>query len=73
MPDWGPGAITWLLSTFVGSAVAYAAIKSQLENLATRLKKVEDEISLLRARSHDHSNAVLRLDGRLLVLEDRDK
>lgn len=75
MPAWLPYAITWVLSTLLGAAAAYAALKSKLTDLEVRLRTVEGEIgnheSGLRGRSHELSGSVLKLDGRVTALEDR--
>jgi hypothetical protein len=75
IPTWLPYAITWVLSTLLGAAAAYAALRSKLTDLDVRLRTVEGEIgtheSGLRGRSHEHNSALLRLDGRVTALEDR--
>ena len=73
MPDWLPNAITWLVSTFIGAGAAYAAIQKKLANIDSRLETAESEIEKLRKRSHDQQDALLRLDGRVGILSDRDE
>lgn len=75
MPVWLPYAITWLLSTLLGGAAVYGAMRAKLAGIEAELANIKSEIGTrntgLRGAVHDHSGALLRLDGRLTALEDR--
>lgn len=66
MPDWIPP----LLASFAGSGVAvYAGIRVLMSQMAD----VREWVKELRKRAHDNHNAILKLEGRHLMLEDRVK
>lgn len=74
MPEWLPSAITWLISTGIGAAVGYAAIRSRLENHEVRIKAIEIELGTretgMRGAIHESANFLLKLEGRIMALED---
>lgn len=77
MPDWIPSAITWLISTGIGAAVAYATIKAKLENHDARIAAIERELGSretgIRGALHKLPNTFLEIDRRITRLEVNKK
>lgn len=61
-----------VLSLVGGGAGAYLGMRMAITRLETQMIDARDEIRELRRRTHDHTNALLKLDGRVTALEDRE-
>lgn len=77
MPEWLPSAAQWFMSTLVGAAVGYAAIRATLANHEARIKAIEQELGTretgIRGALHKLPSEFQRLDTRISILEDRDE
>lgn len=70
MNDWFQPLIGPFIASLVGTGlVSYVAIKV----LQIQMGDVKDWIKELRKRSHDTHNAVLRQEGKYMMLDERVK
>lgn len=65
------------LSVFGAVVGGYAGVKISLARLEERVRRIEQEIGThetgLRGTVHDHTAALLKLDGRVTALEQADE
>jgi len=70
MPAWLPFLVTWVISTLAGAGIAYGVLRQRLQVLE---QEVGTRNSGLRGAVHDHTQSLLKLDGRVTSLEQQRK
>jgi len=77
MPVWLPYAITWTLSTILGGAAVYAAMRSTIAGMEIRITRLESDVGThetgLRGSSHAMAQKVTEALGRIGIMEHRIK
>jgi hypothetical protein len=68
MPAWLPLFIASMAGTLIGAGVAWGVLR---QRLAVLEQEVGTRDTGLRGAVHDHTTAILKLDGRLTALEER--
>jgi hypothetical protein len=69
MPDWLVTVGIVLVSNAIGAGVVYGAMRERLKNVE---REVGTRDTGLRHAVHEHRNDLLKLDGRVRILEMRN-